>query len=135
MIAYWFSLYPDLMILILFMGLDIITGLLKAIDQKKLNSDICGKGMRRKAVMLIVILAALSFDKFLGNTPVSEFLVIGFSLSEIISILENAKELGAPIPNRVMNLFETIENNYRVGDSKTEYKRINELREEDNTIS
>ncbi len=134
MIAYWFELYPDLMILLLFMGLDIVTGLLKAIDQQKLNSDICGRGMRRKAVMLIVILTSMAFDKFIGNTPVSEFLAVGFSVSEIISILENAKELGAPIPDRIMNLFENIEISYRAGDPREAHHLIKQLRRKDDDL-
>lgn len=125
-------IYPYLDLLLYAMAFDVLTGILVSIANKALNSDICGKGMRKKAAMLILVLAAYTFQRLTGDAPIGLWLALSFTLAEMISIMENAILLGAPVPDSLRNVFldlkDASENMFRVGDSPRKYEEIQELR-------
>lgn len=97
--------------LITFMIMDYITGVLKAIRLKQLNSQIGAKGIVKKIGYLVIVVIAVKLDSILGNTSYIRNLVIfGFISNEGISILENASLLEIPIPEKIKSVLKQLKN-------------------------
>lgn len=104
--------------LLIFMGVDYVTGLVVAgvfgtsdkSDSGRLDSHAGWKGLCRKGVTLLVVLVAAQLDTVLGMTIVRDAAIYAFIANECISIIENAGLMGIPIPNAVMNAIETLQN-------------------------
>ena len=87
--------------LITLIVLDYITGLLKAIYNKKLSSEVGFKGIIRKIVILIVVATGVVVQSVMGdNLPLREIVIVFFICNEGISLLENAAEI-IPIPPKL----------------------------------
>ena len=81
--------------------LDYVTGVLKAITNKTLSSQIGFKGLIRKIVIFIVIATAVIIQSVVGDAiPLREITIIFFLCNEGISLLENASEF-VPIPEKL----------------------------------
>ena len=102
-IAYVLGGFDTILVtLFTFMIVDYITGVLKAIRLKQLNSQIGAKGIVKKIGYLVIVVIAVKLDSILGNTSYIRNLVIfGFISNEGISILENATLLEIPIPEKI----------------------------------
>lgn len=96
--------------LIAFMALDYITGVIIAIINKKLSSEVGFKGLAKKFLILIFVSVGHIADTYvLGGAPVAMSAVILFYLAnEGISILENAASLGLPVPKKLQDILEQI---------------------------
>lgn len=90
-----------LMILVVFIVLDWLTGVLRAYINKEISSSVGAKGIAKKAVIFVVLIVAVMLDRLLNNgTWVFRTLVSYFYIAnEGISLLENCVGLGLPIPN------------------------------------
>lgn len=102
-----------LKILITFMILDYVTGVIYAYVIKTLNSEIGFKGLIKKCMILAVLIVGVALDRMLGNdgTWVFRTLVCYFYIAnEGISLLENISNLGVPIPNKIKNALEQLNN-------------------------
>lgn len=102
-----------LKILITFMILDYITGVIYAYVIKTLNSEIGFKGLIKKCMILAVLIVGVALDRMLGNdgTWIFRTLVCYFYIAnEGISLLENISNLGVPIPNKIKNALEQLNN-------------------------
>lgn len=81
--------------------LDYVTGVLKAITNKTLSSQIGFKGLIRKIVIFIVVATAVIIQTVVGDAiPLREVTIIFFLCNEGISLLENASEF-VPIPDKL----------------------------------
>jgi toxin secretion/phage lysis holin len=87
-------------VLVALMVIDYITGLLGAIKDKRVNSEVMYWGGIRKAVILAVVALAVLLDQMVGNAePILRTLAIYFYVSrEGISVTENLGILGVPLP-------------------------------------
>lgn len=96
-----------LQILIIFIVLDYVTGLLKGAVKKELSSDVGFRGLARKAVILIVLIVAVSLDRLMNTgTWVFRTLVCYFYIAnEGISIIENSASLGLPVPRKLTEVL------------------------------
>jgi len=96
--------------LIIFMILDYITGLAKAIKKNNLNSRVMKIGGINKMGTMIVIVIASQVDIIFGipaNGLSLRFLTICYYLgNEGLSILENLALLGIPISPRIKNILQ-----------------------------
>ena len=96
--------------LCLFMVIDFITGILKSIVNKELNSQICLKGIVKKCCYFILVIVAVALDRLypeaqgLVRTLVCYFLVA----TDGISILENIGAAGVPYPKFLKNILEQL---------------------------
>ena len=103
--------------LLLFMGIDYVTGLLvagvwhnsKKTDDGKLESRAGWKGLIRKGVTMLIVLVASRLDIELGTTLIRDTTVIAFIVNEAISITENAGLMGVPLPSIVKNALEVLQ--------------------------
>lgn len=94
-----------LMVLVVFMVMDYVTGLLKAYITKTVSSDVGLKGIARKTVILIVLIVAVMLDRLINTgTWLFRTLVCYFYIAnEGISLLENCSQLGLPVPEPLKN--------------------------------
>ncbi len=101
-----------LIALIVFMALDYITGVLCAIADKQLSSEVGFKGICRKALILMLVGIANIVDvHIVGTGSALRSAVICFYLSnEGVSILENASRLGLPVPDRLKTALAQLHN-------------------------
>ena len=98
--------------LIAFMTIDYITGVIVAIVQHVLSSEIGFKGIAKKVAILALVAVGHILDvHVLGGGAVCRSAVIGFYLAnEGISILENAAMLGLPLPKKLVDVLEQLKN-------------------------
>ncbi|MDE5737873.1 MAG: phage holin family protein [Oscillospiraceae bacterium] len=101
--------------LLIFMGVDYITGLIVAAVGKSpktksgsLKSEIGWKGLAKKCVILLLVLVAVRLDITIGTSYIRDAVCISFMVNELISIIENAGILGIPIPDAVKNTIELL---------------------------
>ena len=91
-----------LLALVLFAVADYITGVMCAVADKKLSSEVGFKGICRKVIIFMLVGIAHIIDvNVIATGSVLRTAVIFFYLSnEGVSLLENAGHLGLPIPER-----------------------------------
>lgn len=96
--------------LVAFMAIDYITGVAYAIFTKHLSSMVGFKGIFKKFVIIAFVGIANIIDtQILTNGAILRTAVIFFYLSnEGISIIENASNLGLPIPKKLKNVLEQL---------------------------
>ncbi len=96
--------------LIVLVILDYVTGVFCAINDKELSSAVGFKGISKKIVIFMLVGVANVLDAhILGQAGVLRSAVIFFYLSnEGISILENASHIGLPIPEKLKNILEKL---------------------------
>ena len=99
--------------LLIFMGVDYVTGLMVAAAGKspkgKLSSKVGWKGIAKKCVILLLVLVAARLDVVLGTSYVRAGVCIAFLCNEVISILENAGLMGVPLPAALKNAVELLQ--------------------------
>lgn len=100
-----------LQILLTVIILDYITGVCKAIYNKKMNSKVGAKGIIKKLGYLIIVAVSVELDRITGNTGAIRTLVIYFFVAnEGISILENWGGMGLPLPQKLIETLEQLKN-------------------------
>ena len=93
------------------MGIDYITGVIKAIKKKKLNSKTGLWGIAKKFGYLLIVMLSVVMDKIVGDTGAIRTMVIYFFVAnDGISILENWGEMGLPLPQKIFNVLEQLKN-------------------------
>jgi len=106
--------------LIAFVAIDYLTGVMCAIVDRKLSSEIGAKGIFKKVLIFVLVGVGHIIDsQVLGNGGAVRTAVIFFYLSnEGISILENAAHIGLPIPEKLKNVLEQLHNRSNKEDEK-----------------
>ena len=96
--------------LIAFVAIDYITGVMCAISDKTLSSEIGFKGICRKVLIFLLVGIGNIIDvQVLGSPGVLRTAVIFFYLSnEGVSLLENAAHLGLPVPDAIKTVLEQL---------------------------
>lgn len=96
--------------LIAFVAIDYITGVMCAISDKTLSSEVGFKGICRKVLIFLLVGIGNIIDvQVLGSPGVLRTAVIFFYLSnEGVSLLENAAHLGLPVPDAVKTVLEQL---------------------------
>ena len=99
-----------IMALMLFVIIDYFTGVLVAIEQHMLSSEVGFKGIAKKvAIFCLVAIATVIDANIIKEGSVVRMSVIFFYLSnEGISILENVSMLGLPVPKKLKNVLEQL---------------------------
>ncbi|EOU1650959.1 phage holin family protein [Clostridium perfringens] len=94
-----------LVILIVLMSLDYITGITKGYVNKDLSSNIGLKGIARKGIIFTILIVAVMLDRLLktGNWIFRTLVCYFYIANEGISIIENASKLGVPVPSKLKN--------------------------------
>lgn len=110
-LGYFLGGYDGLLYaLVVFMAADYITGIMCAVSDKKLSSEVGFKGICRKVLILMLVGIANLLDlQVIGTGAVLRTAVIFFYLSnEGVSLLENAAHLGLPIPEKLKAILAQL---------------------------
>lgn len=102
--------------LLIFMGIDYITGLIvggvfqnsEKTKNGALESRAGWKGLCRKGVTLLIVLVAHRLDLYIGYNFVRDSVISAFVVNETISIIENAGLMGIPIPASIVKVIEVL---------------------------
>ena len=96
--------------LIAFVAIDYITGVMCAISDRTLSSEVGFKGICRKVLIFLLVGIGNIIDvQVLGSPGVLRTAVIFFYLSnEGVSLLENAAHLGLPVPDAIKTVLEQL---------------------------
>ena len=96
--------------LIAFVAIDYITGVMCAISDKALSSEVGFRGICRKVlIFLLVGIGHIVDAQVIGSGGVLRTAVIFFYLSnEGVSLIENAAHLGLPIPDKLKAVLEQL---------------------------
>ena len=96
--------------LIAFVVIDYITGVMCAIADHTLSSEVGFKGICRKVLIFLLVGIANILDvQVIGSGSVLRTAIVFFYISnEGISLLENAGRLGLPIPEKLKDVLEQL---------------------------
>lgn len=102
--------------LVIFMGIDYVTGLIVAgvfhnsgkTESGALESRAGWKGLCRKGMTFLIVLIACRLDLIMNTNFVRDAVVIGYIANETISIVENAGLMGLPIPSAITKAIEVL---------------------------
>lgn len=96
--------------LLAFVVIDYITGVMCAIADKTLSSEVGFKGICRKVLIFLLVGIANILDvQVIGTGSILRTTVIFFYISnEGVSLLENAAHLGLPVPAKMKAVLEQL---------------------------
>lgn len=96
--------------LIAFVVIDYLTGVMSAINDKTLSSEVGFRGICRKVLIFLLVGIANILDvHVIGTGSVLRTAVIFFYISnEGVSLLENAAHLGLPVPQKIKAVLEQL---------------------------
>lgn len=103
--------------LIIFMGIDILTGVAVSTIFKRspktesgaLSSKTMALGLCRKGMMLLIVLIGAQLDIMLKLNYIRDAVIITFCANEILSIIENAGIMGLPMPGVISKAVELLQ--------------------------
>lgn len=102
--------------LLIFMGIDYVSGLVVAgifhnsnkTESGALESKAGWKGLCRKCMTLLFVLIAYRLDLALDVNYIRDAVIIGFMANELISIVENAGLMGLPLPDAINKAIDVL---------------------------
>ena len=106
-----------LMALVVCMAVDYLSGSIVALVFHNSNKTESGaynsayglKGLCKKCLMLLFMLVATQIGRVLGADYVRDAVCIGFSVNEILSIIENLGLAGIPMPEAMIKALEQLQ--------------------------
>lgn len=104
--------------LLVFVTLDYITGVMCAVADHKLSSEVGFRGIFRKVLIFALVGVGHVLDtQVIGAGSVLRTAVIFFYISnEGVSLVENAAHLGLPIPEKLKTVLEQLHDRAEKGD-------------------
>ena len=105
-----------LVTLIVFMGVDFLTGVVTAAMGRSKHTDSGGLsskagwiGLAKKVCTLLLIAVAVRMDILLGTTYIRDAVCISFCLNELLSIIENTTLMGIPYPPAIKKAIDVLQ--------------------------
>lgn len=103
--------------LLIFMGLDYVSGLVVAGVFHKSNKTATGsleskagwKGLCRKCMTLVFVLVAYRLDLVIETNYIRDAVIIAFMANELISLAENAGLMGIPLPALITKAIDILQ--------------------------
>lgn len=96
--------------LFLLIILDLITGIVKSVVQKKTNSKIGIKGLLKHCLVIITVLVLCLYLTLLGYQPIAYTFVVFFIAQYGLSIVENWGCMGLPVPKFIKERLTQLSN-------------------------
>ena len=100
-----------IIMLIIFMAMDYVTGIMKSIINKRISSEIGFKGIFKKILILFMIAISHEIDSVFNYVGIRYLIITFYIVNEGISIVENASIIGLPIPQKIKVTLETLKTN------------------------
>lgn len=110
--------------LLIFMGLDYVSGLVVAgvfhksnkTDTGSLESKAGWKGLCRKCMTLVFVLVSYRLDLIIGTNYIKNAVIIAFIANELISLVENAGLMGVPLPAVITKAIDILQKKSESGE-------------------
>ena len=101
---------PMMTMLVTVIIIDYLTGVVSAAVNHKLSSQIGFRGILKKLFILLIVAFAAAFDKLLPAThnAVKAMVCMFYIANEALSIIENAGEIGLPLPRALREAVEKL---------------------------
>lgn len=90
--------YPTVGLLLILMMLDVLTGLFAGAIERKLNSRVSWNGMCKKVLMILAVGMGNALEPYASDIPLGKVIAVFYSFTEGISVIENLKRGGVPVP-------------------------------------
>ena len=97
--------------LITFVVVDYITGVLRAIVEKKLSSRIGAHGIAKKVAIFLVVGIGHLIDTYLisgTGAPLRTAVIFFYIANEGVSLIENATTIGLPVPEKLKDVLAQL---------------------------
>ncbi len=94
-----------LQVLVALAVIDYISGVVIAILEKKLDSNVGFRGITKKIFVFALVYLAVLIDKTINTDFIRTLTVTFYIANESISILENAGKLGVPYPKKLKDVL------------------------------
>jgi toxin secretion/phage lysis holin len=133
-VGFFVGLPPVLLILLIVMSLDYATGIITGMMGKSrktehggLSSKAALEGLLKKLMLLAIVGLAYLLDWAVTSGAGVDFAAVSgatclwFIASEGISVVENAADMGVPIPQIILNALEILRGK---GDGKTQKEPV-----------
>lgn len=120
--AYFNVLLVPLVVLLIVMIIDYITGMAEAYINKTINSRIGVVGIIKKVLYFALVAVGITIDYLITsalaqiyinievNYCVGMIIAIWLIINELISILENLSEMGLPLPGFLIKIVKRLKN-------------------------
>ena len=97
--------------LITFVVIDYLTGIMAAIVERKLSSEIGFRGIFKKVLIFLLVTVGNIIDKNLVGTggAVRTAVIFFYISNEGISIIENSIRIGLPVPEKLKSVLEQLQ--------------------------
>lgn len=103
----WSSILTTLLVLV---GIDYVTGTLASATEKKLSSATGLRGITRKTLIFAIIAVANMVDQMIGTeNMLRDGTIFFYAANEVLSILENCGRIGLPIPPKIREAIELLQ--------------------------
>ena len=86
---------------------DVLSGWIRGVLLKNLNSH-KGDGLFKKGLILLVVILAYQLQKLSGVQAVRDIVIYFYVMNEGLSVLENISQCGIPIPDVLKKLLEQL---------------------------
>lgn len=98
--------------LIAFTVIDYITGVLVAIHNKRVSSEIGFRGISKKVMIFTLVALGHIIDQYIisSGSSIRTMIVMFYLSNEGISIIENAGNMGLPLPRKLKEIIQQINN-------------------------
>lgn len=113
--------------LVVFMGIDFVTGIVTAamgkskhIESGTLNSTAGWVGLAKKFCILLMVVVGVRIDILIGTNYIRDTVCISFCLNELLSIVENTTLMGIPYPPVIKKAIDVLQT--KVGRAEEQLK-------------
>lgn len=113
--------------LVIFMGIDFVTGVVTAVmgkskhsDSGALNSKAGWIGLAKKFCILLMVVVGVRIDILVGTNYIRDTVCISFCLNELLSIVENASLMGIPFPPVIKKAIDVLQTKVGRAEEKLE---------------
>lgn len=113
-------------VLVALIVIDYATGVMVAIINKNLSSQLGVKGIFKKIAILTTVVVAVLIDRAMGTEVLRLAVIFCLCGNEGISLLENLAKLGAPIPQKLIDVLVQLKG--KVEDNDADQNSINSKR-------
>lgn len=102
--------------LVFLMMLDWVSGVCSGAVRRKLSSEVGANGLIRKGLIMVLLLSVMILERIadllganLSGLRLELVGAVGFSLNEVISIMENCAKAGVPIPPQLRRMLLAVQ--------------------------
>lgn len=100
---------------------DYITGIMAAIYEKKLNSEVGFRGILKKIAILCIVVLAHELEIVVGIGGIRDLAVGFYIANEGISILENSAKMNVPVARNLAGILEQLKDKLEKEDDEDEH--------------